>query len=128
MCTVSSATPPQAAFLAGTQLDQHNLRAVVQAHRDDALADAAADHHRALPLKIQPGVIPWKEPLRRCEHSAHKRDAELPAVGVAGEAQVHPGSSVNIKQLRAVGKQNLVAVLVLANSKLIAKCRGEKSI
>src|SRR5699024_2719080 len=105
LCTVSSATPPQAAFLAGTQLDQNNFRAVVQAHRDDALADAAADHHRAPPMEVKTGVIPWKEALRRCEHSAHKRDAELPAVGVAGEAQVYSGSSVNIKQLRAVRKQ-----------------------
>ena len=40
-------------------------------------------------------------------------------MGVAGEAQVYPGSSVNIKQLRAVRKQNLVAVLVLQGMQVI---------
>ena len=57
--------------------------------------------------------------LKEVNHPNLKGMVDTCAMGVAGEAQVYPGSSVNIKQLRAVRKQNLVAVLVLQGMQVI---------
>lgn len=71
------------------------------------------------PCKYSPASYLGKKPCAGANTPPTNGMRNCPPWGVAGEAQVHPGRGVNIKQLRAVGKQNLVAVLVLQGMQVI---------
>ena len=44
------------------KLYQNNLRTVIEAQRDDAVPNAAADDHSRVAIRIQPGIIFGEQP------------------------------------------------------------------
>lgn len=65
------------------QFYQNNLRPVVEAKRENAVAYAAADKHFRFSLGKQSRVIFRKQSLIRSRQTAYKRQAELTAVRMA---------------------------------------------
>ena len=49
----------------------------------------------------------------RCHQAAQKLQAELAAVSMDGEYQIHPGIGIDIEQLRPVRQQDLIAIRLI---------------
>ena len=63
--------------------DNDQLRPVIDADRDNAVAQAPADDHFCLIFFIDALGIFWEESLIRRHKASHKGQAHLPAMGVA---------------------------------------------
>ena len=88
------------------QFNPDKLRAVVKAKGDNAVAQPPAYDHIGIALRKQPCVIFWEKALVWSDQPAHKGKAELSAVGVPGQYQIHAGGYIGIKKLRSVGKED----------------------
>ena len=73
-----------------SQLNQHHFRAVIEAERETAVADASAHHHIRIVFREQAGIVLGKKSLSWTIQPADKGQTELAAVGMSGEGQVDP--------------------------------------
>ena len=70
-------------YLFSAKLDQYNFRAVIEAERYDAVANAAADNHVRAACRIQPCIIFGEQPLIGCNQPADEGQTELAAMCMA---------------------------------------------
>ena len=73
--------------LLGSQLDQNNLRPVVETKGKETVSNTPADQHIGISICKDPCVVFRKQPLMRCHKTTDKRQTELTTVGMTGEHQ-----------------------------------------
>lgn len=89
----------------GVQGDAHQFRAIEQAQRKQAVAQAAADDEMAAVFFMNARGVLGEKALSRGEQPAQPGQANLTAVGMTGQRQIGiPG--VKIKILRLMRQQH----------------------
>ena len=85
------------------QCNHRDFRPVIDSDRNNAVAHAPADDHGGIFFCKLTCIIFREESLIGGHQAAHKRQAELTAMGMTAEHQVDSEIDIQIKQLRPMG-------------------------
>ena len=68
-----------------SQLNDHQLGAVVDAQGAETVAQTAADNHAGAALFVQPCIVFGEEPLMGCDDTSELGQTYLPTMGVTAQ-------------------------------------------
>ena len=84
------------------QFHDHDFGSIVEADRNNTVANSPADDHSRVDFGEKTCIILREETLIGGHQTADERQAKLAAMGMAGEYQIHSGIDIYIEQLRPV--------------------------
>ena len=84
------------------QRNNDNFRSVIDPQRNDTVAYSPANDHGGVIFSENACIIFWEETLIRSNQASNEWQAELSAVCMAREYQIHSSIDIEIKQLRPV--------------------------
>ena len=86
-----------------TKRNQNNFRSVIKPNGDNTVSYSPADDHGGVFLCELARIILRDKSLVGGHQAADKRQAELAAMGMTREYQIHSSIDIEIEQLRTVG-------------------------
>ena len=85
---------------------QHNFGPIVEAERDAAVAQPAADNELCVTDFVQAGVILGEKTNTGREQAANEGQTELAAMNMAAQDKVGSGFGIAVSEFRPVGQKD----------------------